>query len=236
MSMSTMSLTPKRSKRRPADMYTGAKFLTNSCGYLIVTDYLNSENVTVEFLTTGTSRKASTYHIREGKVNDPYHPSAHGIGYMGEGKYHGSVNNRETPAYSAWYSMLTRCYSRTFQQKYPTYIGCSVDPTWHNFQNFAEWYENNYPNDGKRYQLDKDILIKGNKIYSPSTCKFVTNQENSEKARARHWEVITPSGNHIKVYNLKKFCRENGLTHSAMVLVVHGKQKQHKGWTAPEKY
>lgn len=227
-----MSITLTRKKRQPADMYVGAKFPTNSCGYLVVTHYEDNEHVHVQFEATGTERTARTCHIREGKVNDPYSPSAFGVGYLGVGKYQGNHNKQETPAYSAWYAMLGRCYSESFQARNPSYIGCSVDPMWHNFQNFAEWYESNYPTDGKRYQLDKDILVKGNKIYSPSTCKFVTNQENSEAARARYWEIVSPTGQYMKVYNLKKFCRENRLTHSAMVLVVHGKQTQHKGWTS----
>ena len=231
--MSTMS---PRNNRQPADMYVGAKFPTNSCGYLIITHYENNEKVHVKFVDTGTERTASTCHIREGKVNDPYKPSAFGVGYIGVGKYQGSYKKQETPAYRAWYAMLARCYCTVFQNKNPSYKGCSVAPIWHNFQNFAEWYEKNYPTGNTRYQLDKDILVKGNKVYSPDTCKFATNQENSEAARARYWNLVSPQGEYIKVYNLKKFCRDMGLTHSAMVLVVHGKQSQHKGWTKYEHF
>ena len=62
------------------------------------------------------------------------------------------------------------------QEKQPSYIGCLVDEEWHNFQNFAEWFEDNYV---EGWHLDKDILIKGNKIYSPETCCFVPLEINS---------------------------------------------------------
>ena len=71
--------------------------------------------------------------------------------------------------------MLQRCYDKNFQIKASTYIGCSVDPIWHNFQNFAEWCKINYKSN---YELDKDLLNKRNKIYSPETCCFIPEQIN----------------------------------------------------------
>jgi hypothetical protein len=62
----------------------------------------------------------------------------------------------------------------------PTYKGCTVDESWHNFQNFAAWYDKNfYEIDGERMELEKDILIKGNKVYSPETCVFAPHSINS---------------------------------------------------------
>ena len=76
--------------------------------------------------------------------------------------------------------MLNRCYDEKFHEKYPTYIGCEVDKNWHNFQNFAEWYYNNYYEiEGGKMCLDKDILYKHNKVYSPKTCIFVPQTINS---------------------------------------------------------
>jgi hypothetical protein len=95
--------------------------------------------------------------------------SIFGIGFMGDGIY--STNNF---SYQIWRHIIRRCYSK--EQKFKTWHDCLVDERWHNFQNFAEWYEKNYI-DG--YHLDKDILIKGNKIYGPDTCCFVPNQINT---------------------------------------------------------
>lgn len=98
--------------------------------------------------------------------------TVYNIGYLGIG-----INPSENKkAYIVWKSMLRRCYDEKHLLKYKTYIGCTVDERWHNFQVFAKWYEQNYI-DG--FQLDKDILIKGNKVYSPDTCCFVPVEINN---------------------------------------------------------
>jgi hypothetical protein len=70
--------------------------------------------------------------------------------------------------------MITRCYNQNQRYINPTYEDCTVCDEWHNFQNFAQWYKDNYYTiENERMELDKDILIKNNKIYSPETCIFV---------------------------------------------------------------
>jgi len=78
--------------------------------------------------------------------------------------------------YSTWARMLERCYSSKFHKIRPTYIGCSVCDDWIFFSKFKEWMTQQ---DFKNKELDKDILIHENKIYSPSTCIFVTSRVNS---------------------------------------------------------
>jgi hypothetical protein len=78
--------------------------------------------------------------------------------------------------YSTWYEMLRRCYSFKSQAKNPTYIGCTVTEEWLTFSNFKAWMETQ---DWKGKDLDKDILIQGNKIYSPETCIFVSSTINT---------------------------------------------------------
>jgi hypothetical protein len=78
--------------------------------------------------------------------------------------------------YSTWKNMLKRCYDSKYQTKYTTYIGCSVCEEWLTFSNFKAWME---IQDWVDKQLDKDILIQNNKVYSPETCIFVTNEINN---------------------------------------------------------
>jgi len=85
------------------------------------------------------------------------------------------VDGKPTKVYDQWKAMLCRCYSNNYQEKEPTYIGCHVCDEWLSFTNFKIWYEDHYRPD---YHLDKDILIKGNKIYSASTCEFVPQEIN----------------------------------------------------------
>lgn len=103
----------------------------------------------------------------------------YGVGVSDKGKYLASINGKQTRAYYTWQNMLKRCYVPKHQEKHPTYIGCSVCPEWASFQNFAEWYESKYPNDGECYHLDKDLKVIGNKVYSPETCLLVSNRVNS---------------------------------------------------------
>lgn len=80
------------------------------------------------------------------------------------------------PYYVKWADMLSRCYSKKCQEKYPTYIGCSVCDEWKYFSNFKKWMEQQEW-DGR--QLDKDFLVENNKVYSPDTCVFLPHRLNS---------------------------------------------------------
>lgn len=74
-----------------------------------------------------------------------------------------------------WRDMIQRCYDSNFISINPTYLGCSVCDEWLYLSNFKEWFDKNYI---EGYQLDKDILVKGNKVYSPETCCFVPREIN----------------------------------------------------------
>ena len=82
----------------------------------------------------------------------------------------------ECPYYRAWCNMLQRCYSTKFQERKPTYKGCSVSDEWLRFSNFKMWMERQ---DWECKHLDKDLLLKGNKVYSAETCVFVTGEVNT---------------------------------------------------------
>ena len=82
---------------------------------------------------------------------------------------------RGTPVYLTWKSMLARCYSEYTRKGNPAYEGCSVCEEWKYLSKFKEWFDQNHI-DG--YQLDKDILFPGNKVYSPETCCFVPQEIN----------------------------------------------------------
>lgn len=87
--------------------------------------------------------------------------------------------------YAAWSHMIERCYSSKLHSRYPSYAGCSVVSEWHSFSAFREWM---IDQDCDGVSLDKDLLFPGNKVYSPSTCVFITARLNSfttDSARAR---------------------------------------------------
>jgi len=88
-----------------------------------------------------------------------------------------TINGKQTPCpfYKAWKGMLVRCYSKNFQFRSPTYTGCSVASEWLIFSAFKDWMGNQI---WQGLQLDKDLLIAGNKVYSPDTCVFVDQVTN----------------------------------------------------------
>ena len=155
-------------------------------------------------------------------------PSVCGVGFIGAGKYEVRIGGVISKQYQVWSAMLARCYNNKVKEKKPTYAGCYVCDEWHDFQVFAKWHDANYFNGS---ELDKDILIDGNKEYSPKTCLFVTQKENKIKARAKLYVFISPDGVATEIYNLHQFCKANNLTQPCMSRVHAGKNSQHKGWT-----
>lgn len=101
----------------------------------------------------------------------------YGVGRNSKRQHKTKLNNKHTEAYRAWHHMLTRCYDEKTQAISPTYIGCSITEDWHDFQDFADWFYS-HPYSGLGYQLDKDLLVTGNKVYSPETCCFVPQEIN----------------------------------------------------------
>lgn len=154
---------------------------TNNFGSKMVIETYNSyRDIWVKFIEHGNKVHTTYGKFIEGKVKNPYDRSVYGVGYIGEGKYKCSENNKKTKQYISWSSMLLRCYSEKNLNRNPTYKNCVVCEEWHNFQNFAKWYDENYYEiDGQQMNLDKDILIKGNKVYSPNACLFVPKNINN---------------------------------------------------------
>ena len=131
-----------------------------------------------------TAKNRSIASFKKGAVQCPYEPRTYGVGYLGEGPYvtrpEGSEPGSRTIEYNAWAGMIRRCHDLKFQEREPSYKGCTIHEDWYNYQIFAEWYTDNYYEvPGEKMQLDKDILIKGNKEYGPETCIFVPHHINS---------------------------------------------------------
>lgn len=161
------------------EVTVGSVWASNSYGCFTVLEFKHSKDVTVAFKSTGYKVSVTSDAVRTGLVKDRLSPTVNGVGFIGSGKFYAKSGGVETGEYKAWRNMLERCYSGDYQSRHPSYIGCSVCSDWHNYQNFAEWYNANHPRDGKRYQIDKDISIPGNKVYSPEGCLFVSRDVNA---------------------------------------------------------
>ncbi|MFA5764478.1 MAG: AP2 domain-containing protein [archaeon] len=142
--------------------------------------YTDSKNIVVQFLDNSFITNAQYVQFQKGDIRNPEDKTIFNKGYVGIGDYKTSENKIYIHRYKIWASMLERCYDPKRQKRQPTYANCTVCDEWHNYQNFADWYDENYyeiPNEVMH--LDKDILIKGNKIYSPDNCVFVSMKINS---------------------------------------------------------
>lgn len=153
----------------------------------IITDYRGAKDVDIQHISTGERRTSIRYeHIKRHK--SAFERTTYGVGYLGDGEHQASINGNLTRFYVLWKGMFYRCYSGSE----PSYSGCTVCDTWHNFQqfaedvktlpNYAEWLAN-----PGQWQIDKDTISPGNKIYSPSTCQFITQQENAAEGQRRRW-------------------------------------------------
>ena len=162
--------------------YVGNIFTTNHYGSLIITNYVNNCEVYVKFIDTGYETKAGLSDIRNGKVKDRLVPSVCGVGVIGDETTR--VNSKVLKEYRLWHNMLERCYGQQQQDINPTYVGCTVSDNFRQLPYFQDWCHNqigfdHFDENGKPFALDKDILVKGNKVYSEDSCVFVPREMNS---------------------------------------------------------
>lgn len=121
------------------------------------------------------------------KYKDLNKPTICGIGFVGEGPHKTHENRKNTRTYNLWIAMLHRCYGKV-QIIRPTYLKCSVDARWHNYQTFCEDIRklpgySYWLIPANKFALDKDIKVKGNCVYSPETCMFVSSSANSKATK-----------------------------------------------------
>lgn len=152
--------------------HLGSTIETRQFGKCVVVDYLGRDNVIVRF-EDDTRVKTTVSQMCRGSIKNPMTPFVRGIGFVGQGDY---GNYNRPLAFKKWHSMLERCHCPKYLKKKPSYSGCSVSEEWHNFQNFAKWWDNQYYESG--WHLDKDLLKFGNKVYSKDTCSLVPREIN----------------------------------------------------------
>jgi len=105
-----------------------------------------------------------------------------GIGVKGM-DYPVQSNGKEAKEYALWSSMLTRCTEKLWVRR-PTYTGTTCSENFKNYSFFYEWCQEqvgfkNKDEYGESWHLDKDLLVKSNKLYSEDTCVFVPQEINT---------------------------------------------------------
>ena len=159
-----------RAKENIANQRIGS-ITKNISGYIMkCIDYRSSMDIDVEFLDSGNViENVQWNNFIRGKVKDKY------------------IGNRyiftDSKEYRTWYQMLKRCFDSKTKEEKPTYQNASCCKEWLSFDNFCNWLysQENYKTwkDLKWSAIDKDILFKGNKIYSPENCLLVPVNVNN---------------------------------------------------------
>ena len=103
--------------------------------------------------------------------------SVYDVGISGT-KYPPTINDVKTKEYGLWQNMLERCYSDAYKKKHPTYKDCEASENFKSFEYFYEWCNKQIGFGNEGWHLDKDLLIKGNKVYSEDSCIFIPNEIN----------------------------------------------------------
>lgn len=153
----------------------------NGCLMRIV-DYVDNRNIVVEFQDEYKAKVKTSYgNFKNGVVRNPYYPTVFGVGISGN-RYPIIINKKKTKEYETWRNMLSRCFGRKIRERQPAYKEVSCCEEWLNYEKFYEWLHNQENFDkwyvNERWAVDKDIILKGNKIYSPSTCCLVPQNVN----------------------------------------------------------
>lgn len=153
----------------------------------------------VVFDKTNYVTTADLHNVRQGKIKDPYYPTVLGVGYLGVFK--------KVPywkqAKQLWQNMMKRCYSDNDPRGYKS-KGVTVDTRWHCFANFLEDIKSldnfdgwlNSKDIGVEFDLDKDALVKGNKVYSKDLCSFVSRSLN--RPLGKRGKVLNGLGEWVK--------------------------------------
>lgn len=119
-----------------------------------------------------------TSNLLLGKIYNPYAKLMQGLGYVGVGDYDVSVNGVRTLEYETWKGVFHRAYSEKYSKGKPTYDTCEVNPEWYCFQDFGKWINTQIGWKLPDWQIDKDLLVKGNKEYGTETCVLLPRRLN----------------------------------------------------------
>lgn len=176
-------------------IFVGSRFKNNFGTWATVIHYQGSNRITVKF--EDEHEHEAVYvssSLYSGSFRNPFDPIIYGVGYYGFGPEKPSVDGKANPLLGIWSGMMKRCYDNDETLRMRSYLKCHVNKEWHNFQNFAVWARSQIGFSLETRNLDKDILVKGNREYGPNTCCFVPSRINMLFVRATKVRGKLPVG------------------------------------------
>ena len=191
-----------------AEKYEGKVFMTQHHGELIVLEYEKYSKVLVKFLKTSYETVTTMGCVKKGLVKDKLLPLKVTGGFLGNvGKKDKCSDSSKE--YVKWVNMMYRCYGGENTSYYPAYKDCTVSDNFKDFTYFKEWCSKQIGFSEKGWHLDKDILVKGNKLYSEDTCCFVPKEINLLFGKSAKYRGDCPIGVH---FNKRKKLYESYIT------------------------
>ena len=182
------------------EKFMNKTFTSNNYGDYVVVEALDDDKVRVNFLDTGNSEVINRSQITSGKIRDSSRDFVcksrsnniiHNVGNKGEDK---NLVKENFKTYQVWCSMLQRCYSPSNERMCSGYKDCTVSDMFKMFPMFLDWWKDNVVDDKINYHLDKDILIKGNRVYGEDTCCLVPREINNLFISAKNTNKTLPVG------------------------------------------
>ncbi|HFD2052234.1 TPA: AP2/ERF family transcription factor [Clostridium perfringens] len=144
-----------------------------------IVEYNGANDITVQFKNTGELVNCTYTNFKKGSIKSHFTPTVYGVGIIGLEKTR-DENKKNFKPYITWCDMLKRCYDERYKEKYPTYNDRTICEDWKYYKNFKKWYDENYYEIADETMcINKDVLAKRNKTYSPDTCVFVPRSINS---------------------------------------------------------
>lgn len=104
------------------------------------------------------------------------------------------------PYFIRWRNMFDRCYNENRSDRNLSYSSCEVCEDWYSFKSFRDWMT------GQNWQdkhLDKDLIVKGNKIYHPSRCLLIDRELNMFLSNISNYKGYTKAKNRKKKYRVQ---------------------------------
>ena len=204
---------------------TGETNISSEGCVMKIIEYNNKSDVIIEFQDEHKYRVHTQYGcFKNGQCKNPFFALVSGHGYLGVDK-NGNVpkvtefkDGKYVTTWEChkWGNMLQRCFDNKYKEKYPTYKEATCCDRWLCFANFLEDLEalkKEYNwNADEKLNLDKDILHKGNKIYSLENCILVPQWINKlfTKCDASRGNCPIGVSYHKRDKKYEAYCNING--------------------------
>ena len=164
------------------DSVVGETFNSNSFGKFVVLNYEHSERVSIQFEATGGVNITDLHRVKDGAVVDLLAKSNYNVGYIGYGYDPKCAESRKL--FKIWSGLVQRCFDPLWKTRHKCYELTTCSEDFLCASTFITWSKSqigysSIDESGKPFALDKDILLKGNTVYSPDTCVFVPREINN---------------------------------------------------------